>query len=335
MPRRRDSTLYAGLCASLLAHGVLAYLSLDIYIHQLEARLPQPPFDRRLEMATSVLFPPNDFALGEATGDGTAIAALPGERPQLAPDANNDQPFTSLDPSGMAPIGVPPSPAAVQGDAQTTNPPPRFGVTSDDVAQPTPRAPESARATPPTKSAPPKREEESRDDGALAAAVKKTTPEVEMAKQSPTTPEAKQQPAAEQTPSEQPQSQAGSPVAAADPAPQTDSEIDAFSKVGVAEFRPGRTNVQFGRKTKLTRPRVLIAGQIDLIGAANPRVVLEIHTSPTGKVTDVSIAKSSGSDNIDGPVRLAAYDWWFEPPKDPSGQPLPSEFLFTVSIVGG
>ncbi len=324
MPRRRDSTLFAGLCLSLVAHGGLAGITLTIYNAQLEGRLPQPPFDRVAILADSAAYQPNNFSLGEASGTGTAIAPIDAYTPQFAPDANQDQPFTSLDAAGDAQRGVPPSPVALPGDSDVTTPA-TFGMQTESTdAPPKLIRPDSAVAQKidkPLSDVEPTNE----NDGPLTAAVAKPEPQVEVSveQSSPQPP----------TP-EQPQQVAGTPVAA-DPAPQSDSEIDAFAADGVAEFKSGKTDVQFGRKTKLTRPRVLLAGQFDLIGAAGPRVVLEIHTSTTGKVTDVSIAKSSGSRNIDDPVRLAAYDWWFEPPLGPNGKPLPSEFLFTVSIVGG
>jgi TonB family protein len=127
----------------------------------------------------------------------------------------------------------------------------------------------------------------------------------------------------------------GASASSADPAPQTDSEIDPFSKDGAVVFRPGKTTVQFGRKAKLTRPDILLAGQLDLIGVAHPSVTLAISTDATGKVSDVAVRKSSGSQNIDQPVRVAAYEWWFEPPRDSAGHPVPDHIKFTVSFVDG
>ena len=46
------------------------------------------------------------------------------------------------------------------------------------------------------------------------------------------------------------------------------------------------------------------------------------------------IAKSSGSANIDQAWRLTAYEWWFEPKNDASGNPAKKDesFLFVVSF---
>jgi TonB family protein len=117
-----------------------------------------------------------------------------------------------------------------------------------------------------------------------------------------------------------------------DPGPATETEIDPFSRTASAEFHFGRTDVQFGRRSKLRRPDILLAGQMDLIGAAIPRVTLGIRTDATGKVIDAQVLRSSGSKNIDQPVRLAAYDWWFEPPLGPDGKPIPDSFAFTVTF---
>jgi TonB family protein len=124
----------------------------------------------------------------------------------------------------------------------------------------------------------------------------------------------------------------GPNVPAADPAQQSDSETDPFSKIGSVEFRDGRLDVQFGRKVKVTRPRVPIVGQIDAMTLRQPRVVLKVTTDVTGKVTSVAIHKSSGSNEIDQPCLIAMYDWWFEPAKDKAGRPLADTFLFTISF---
>jgi TonB family protein len=125
------------------------------------------------------------------------------------------------------------------------------------------------------------------------------------------------------------------PQASGDPLPQSDSDSDPFSRIsGTVVFRPGKLDVRLGRKVKTTRPHIQIAGQIDFIQFNNPTVVLEVHISPTGKVTDVKIAHSSGSNQIDEPTRLAVYDWWFEPLKDKNGKAISDVYYFSIEFVG-
>jgi TonB family protein len=118
----------------------------------------------------------------------------------------------------------------------------------------------------------------------------------------------------------------------ADPAPQSDSESDAFSVLGSAQFRGGRVMVRSGRQVKTRRPKIGLAGMVDLAEHSAVQVVLKVSVDATGKVTDVQVAKSSGSNEIDQPCRVAMYDWWFEPKKDAAGHALPDKFQFTISF---
>ncbi|MCS7033622.1 MAG: energy transducer TonB, partial [Phycisphaerae bacterium] len=87
-------------------------------------------------------------------------------------------------------------------------------------------------------------------------------------------------------------------------------------------------------KHKLVRPRLEMAGQADLMQLRPPIVVvLRIYTNAEGNVEKVDIVKSSGSINIDQPTRLAAYRWWFEPPVDSSGKPMPDVFEFLCRFI--
>jgi TonB family protein len=123
----------------------------------------------------------------------------------------------------------------------------------------------------------------------------------------------------------------GLPQRSADPLPQSESDSDPFSRIsGSVVVRDGRLDVRLGRKVKTTRPQLLLAGQIDLIALSNPTVVLEVHIAPTGNVTDVKIAHSSGSNPVDEPTRLCVYDWWFEPARNKTGQPIPDVIFFTI-----
>jgi TonB family protein len=319
MTRRHDSTLATGLCTSLVLHGALVFAGCVYYISQLESRLQYLPAITPPPLATTDgLLPANEFQLGEAMGVGSAIMAAEAHEDALARRAENDQPFASLDPAGFGKVGEPPVADALPAGQEGGNPP-RFGVAPEPaITPPRPRAVQR----PPVPQPPAPVDEPNQPDGPQPIPAIAPVPEPTAA--IATTPD---------EPMATPAAPSGAPAVSADPAPQADGEIDPFSKTYSAEFRTGRTRVQIGRKHKLTRPRVLLAGQMDLIGRANARVVLAIRTDASGKVTTVAIEKSSGSQNVDQPALVAAYDWWFEPPKDAAGRPLPDGFLFTLSFV--
>ena len=48
-----------------------------------------------------------------------------------------------------------------------------------------------------------------------------------------------------------------------------------------------------------------------------------------GKVTDVKVVKSSGSNDIDLPTVVAMYKWWIEPAKDKDGKPVDDALQIT------
>src|SRR5439155_21195608 len=62
----------------------------------------------------------------------------------------------------------------------------------------------------------------------------------------------------------------GPAVAPADPAPQSESESDPFSKNGSVKFKRGATDIQFGRKHKIIRPRLGLAAQTDMLNMHLP-----------------------------------------------------------------
>jgi len=49
-----------------------------------------------------------------------------------------------------------------------------------------------------------------------------------------------------------------------------------------------------------------------------------VNIDETGKVTEVTVHKSSGSNEIDQPTLIAMYDWWFEPLHDAKAMPCPT-----------
>jgi TonB family protein len=127
--------------------------------------------------------------------------------------------------------------------------------------------------------------------------------------------------------------QPGSERPSGDPGQMSDSESDPFSKIGSAEvLRDGKLDVRFGRKIKTVRPHLPVVGQIDSFALLNPSVTLKVNIDETGKVTEVAIHKSSGSNEIDQPTLIAMYDWWFEPLHDAKGNAVPDCVLFTINF---
>ncbi|CAN5619556.1 hypothetical protein BH10PLA1_BH10PLA1_15120 [soil metagenome] len=122
----------------------------------------------------------------------------------------------------------------------------------------------------------------------------------------------------------------GMPMPSADPAPQSDSEIDLFTKVPSVEFRAGKTTVRAGRQAHLTRPRIPLVGFWDSIAMGRTSITLQITIDDKGKVVRADIKKSSGSNEIDNPIALEAYNWWFEPYKNDAGEPIKFTFPFDV-----
>ena len=176
-----------------------------------------------------------------------------------------------------------------------------------------------------------------------APATEELVPEPDVPRLPAQTPQAVTVATAAATPPEQPPTTPapaspvnGSPTPgavqqpAADPARMADSESDPFSKLGTVTFTEGALEIRFGRKVKTRKPKLLIAGQIDLLSLQRAKVVLKIDIDETGKVTSVHVIKSSGSNEIDQPTRVAVYDWWFEPKKDPSGVAVADQVQFTI-----
>jgi len=104
---------------------------------------------------------------------------------------------------------------------------------------------------------------------------------------------------------------------AADPAPMTDSESDAFSPTVDVEIRAGSVEPKLGRHVKTIRPHLSLAAQIDLLGMQYPKMRLRVRLEPDGKVAKVDIVQSSHSETADQEVKVAVYQWQFEPRPKP------------------
>jgi TonB family protein len=311
---------------------------------------PEPEIEEPEEKA------PPEFEMGADKATGYATHEIPDKSDATAPEADQDQALLSLDPSGAGVQGKDASVTEAAGEGSTIGqpggtPPPAVAIVVPEPAAepsapdeiepgPTPRAAPTAPPVPPPPVAAVERVElpkDSGDDDATASPL-----------EAPPAPESKSPPAAveleavtvveasEPAPQPSPTPKnggtrvGGSQTAAADPARMSDSESDPFSRLGTAIVRDGRLEIRFGRKVKTRRPKLLLAAQVELLTLRRAQVVLKIELDATGKVTSVEVVKSSGSNEIDQPTRVAVYDWWFEPKKDANGKAVPDEIQFTI-----
>jgi TonB family protein len=235
---------------------------------------------------------PDEFDIGLPLASGYATHAAEGRLEQIARQAPQDQPQLSLDPVGRSLVVDVPSAPAEVAAPRSVAAPQPVPAPVDSMVR---------RAT---------------DEMAQWVPPAPVQPPVVAAAPAPPAPPA-------------PVSASGT---GADPAPMSDSEVDAFSVLGSAEFRGGKVSVQSGRQVKTRRPKIGLAGMVELAQHTAVRVVLKVAVDPTGKVTDVNVLRSSGSNEIDQPCRVAMYEWWFEPRKDAAGQPVPDVFQFTISF---
>ena len=273
----------------------------------------------------------NEFDIGEPLAKGYATHDAPGRDEQRAREAPQDQASLSLDPVGLSRVVDVPSNPGDEAERAAPN----------ELAPPA----LAAGALPPMQVEailPPAVNEQLRQDR-LEAVSPTVSPPAEPVVAAPVPTEAVLAPLPPPVPVAPvpvapapvvpaPPAVAAAAGSGADPAPKSESESDAFSVLGSAQFRAGRVSVQSGRQVKTRRPRVGLAGMVELAHRGRAEVELKVRVDPTGKVTNVDIARSSGSNDIDQPCRVAMYDWWFEPKKDAAGRPVSDKFRFTISF---
>ena len=273
---------------------------------------------------------PDEFPIGEVGAKGYASHRVEGPVEAVAPEAPVDQAALSLDPVG--PDRVVEKPADTVGDSNAALPalPKVVPMLARLVESMQARLPEVAPVA--------------RGPDVPAEADRSTEPESTVAPLSPPAPPAApvepvpvdptpvvivRADAAPPAPPTAPLRTAGGQ---ADPAPMSDSESDPFSVLGSAQYRDGRLSVRAGRKVRSRRPKIGLAGQVDLYQRKAAQITLRVSADATGKVTGVEVLRSSGSNEIDQPCRVAMYDWWFEPKKDSLGNPVPDTFNFTIGF---
>jgi TonB family protein len=336
---RRTYILPIALGCSLVIHlsGMGAWYAYSSIMARRAGHAPQ-----YTELVVSLEDDSDRQDMGDATGKGIGSNNEPGQKPIEAPQADEDQALLSRDPEGMGRLSSTPTnytgpqgagaggrPAVAAADPPIAPTPPSVTPEAAPPMPPTPpAAPQVAEASPDVQVAPPTTAPMPAISP-TAVAVAPAPPRPPDAKPTITKPSVAEPKVA--TPATGDGRSPGLPQRSADPLPQSESDSDPFSRIsGSVVVRDGRLDVRLGRKVKTTRPQLLLAGQIDLIALSNPTVVLEVHIAPTGNVTDVKIAHSSGSNQVDEPSRLCVYDWWFEPARNKAGQPVPDVIFFTI-----
>ena len=358
MTRSTSSFVFA-LCVSLAVHAAL-FVALPRY----RVDVPQVAWaDEPTEEMTVVLEPEappppdepkEEFELGDAKGTGYASHDALAERESIAPEADHDQAFLSLDPQGAGGSGSDPAVTRAVGRGSVRgrpggSPPPLVTESMGDVRSksltpfglnPEFKVPKRVPAkTTPEDAVVIQSGTSANDAGADEVARVVVAPPKQIA---PTPPAPVQpnptavNPNPEPTPAPTPVTAEGGFTVdgalqpAADPARMSDSESDPFSRLGTAVFIDGDWRVRFGRKVKTRRPRLLLAGTDALLALNRATVTLKLDIDPTGKVVSAKVIKSSGSNDIDQPTRVAMYDWWFEPKKDAAGNPTPDQIEFRL-----
>jgi TonB family protein len=354
MLRHANKLFLPAVLVSVVVHGVAAAVgSRFIYLGgwTVASRLPDE------EMTVTLEDPPEpepakppeldpELNLGDPIGSGYASFAAEGVREQLARLAENDQAALSLDPRGSGESGqsggpqvdfaAPSRPPAAVSDprhAKFSAQPAAamFGVVSS-IPKPKPaRAAETVEAAPKVDAVRPNETQGSpmvvAPTGALKADAQDEAPSRVDVPQPLVA--ATPAPAAPRPPT--PPAQVARQSRSGDPAPQSDRESDPFSSIGSVEFREGHLAVRAGREVKPRRPKLTLAGKVSLFQMQGATIVLGVSTDATGKVTGAEVVESSGSVDLDQPTLVAMYEWWFEPKKDASGQPMPDRFRFTIT----
>ena len=302
---RGDHTFAIALGVSLIAHAIL--LPTAIKYQPTFAGFPPIAAPQNKSSIYVDDRPDASLGFGAADGKGNAANASPGEEPMVGRDADQVQAFLSRDPVGPGRVGDDPSmsvlpvggggvPAKAQAAIESA---PMLGVAS--ASNDAPSAHKLAFAN----------TSKGQDQTSLVR-----TKNSQVASADDSSPEA---------------STPGAPQPAADPAVMSDSESDPFAPGMKVEFRDGRVDVRLGRKVKTVRPKLNLAAIYDLQSTSFPTMTVKVHIDAEGAVRDVDIVKSSGSNGADQAVKVALYQWWFEPAKDAAGHAIASEVTFPIT----
>ncbi|MEA2709050.1 MAG: hypothetical protein QOF78_1651 [Phycisphaerales bacterium] len=282
----RDHTFAVALIASLLLHVAIVFVVADEAVRRRDASTrvvataARPPE----EVPYLVRTPPRrmeKLLFGDANGVGEAANARRGEEPMVGRDAEQTQAFLSRDPVGPGDIFKEPSMSVLPTGSAAMSP---------------------LRDAPPPPPAPPRV-----PFGVADRLEQWSVPHVTRAAAQVAPPAA----------GDDAPGSAGVARPAADPAVMSDSESDPFTRGdGAVEFRDGRVEARLGRKVKTIRPHLSLSSRFDLMGMQFPRMIVRVHVHGDGSVRRVDIVKSSGSAGADQDVKVALYQWWFEPTRE-------------------
>jgi TonB family protein len=338
--KRRDHSAAIGLCVSLVMHAGIVAALLAFYVKDMDARRWWPAIVERGQ-ADAMAVPEadrmvwRDGEFGEKKGAGEALNALDAVEPYLGKLGPQDQAPLSRDPVGNGKLADDPALATALKEGTEAKPLPPSIAGGDGASAPFGVGSVGQDATPAVVAKPPIK----------AIAIEEKGPESEPVKVAIVPQQEKAaQPAFSEVggegKSEKPQgaATANAPAAnvggqAGDPSPMSESESDAFSRMGSINVRNGRVEARLGRSFKSVKPRLSLKGELDAISIAKPVVEMKVYVDETGKVIDVQVLRSSGSNEIDLPTTTAMYKWWIEPAKDKQGKAVKDVILVTFSYL--
>lgn len=128
MTRRRDLSWTLAFCASLVLHAGLVWAMLEGYVKSLPALIGDLSRNSQAEVVTNhpaaIFIPRSPDQMGQSDGQGQGINSVEGDRPMLAPQAQQEQAFISRDPEGAGHVGVEPSPSVLSPGEDGADSPP-------------------------------------------------------------------------------------------------------------------------------------------------------------------------------------------------------------------
>lgn len=348
--KRRDPTILIALLVALGAHLAILAFGVRAARRNLGWWLQLPGAQAQIAPPPAPQDPTQQ--LGEHDSNGPSINSAPGQQPMesAVADVRQEQAAMQRDPEGFGGKGSSQqleqmlrgdngdgAPRGTNSSAQSAAS--VFGSQETALAELTPKMP---KAVPVGRAADSKSTgTDSGFDPLSSGPLPIKTPK-EASKGEPSTmgSPSSAQPANEQNQSEQTTASSkggagGKPGSAepgsGNPVPTSDFESYPVSHIA-SRFMAGEITARTGRKMRARElPRLGLAAIADLQEMQNPYVVLLLKIDEHGNVTDVKIARSSGSDNVDLPCQRAAYTWWFEPMKDPKTGTVHGELIeFTI-----
>jgi len=319
--KRRDHSAVIGLCASLVVHAGFVGALVGVYVHDIDGQRWWPALVARAQ-ADGLVWRDGEF--GESNGVGEALNSLGGQEPFVGRQGPQDQAPLSRDPIGNGKLADDPELATALHEGANA-PMPASIAQPQGASAPFGTGNPGQPAVPMVVLKPPVKAIAIEEKGAAPQEAETVTVAVAPVKASASGAAAGASP--------QPAAPAASKGAASDPAPMSESESDAFSRMGSIEVKNGRVLARLGRNFKSVRPRLSLKGELDAISIAKPIVEMKVSVDETGKVIDVKVLRSSGSNEIDLPTTTAMYKWWIEPARNKEGKAIKDVILVTFSYL--